>query len=390
MDINTSYWELYNTVIHECRHKFQDMAIINPEKYPEINSKAAQYLSFSDKTYPRDENSIDYEEEYWKNGLEKDAFAYANGRMAVYEKKTKTPFDILSISMTETNIIKNQILMNPGDINKIGRRAPITVSETYNSEEFLQYQQDIKGENGNMEQGTGGTNFSEEAQGAAANVYGKVIEDIQNFSEKMIGDITERIKTHPYKQLEKVVNTFIDYYNEKLPSEIKTAIHEWIQSENSFSSSLKKHDEEESTASVNAAEKLQDGLLDKVDECFGRIDQVKIELAVNVDKGKIINDAQYIESYFKVLQNLRDEWAEKMQKYSEQNSLFINMASLVIDTFKHVEKVYQAAQKDIVNVGDEFAQAWSNVIDYGTNFSTERTKVERNISDLFTMSRKRH
>mgnify|MGYP004570711461 FL=1 len=79
-----------------------------------------------------------------------------------------------------------------------------------------------------------------------------------------------------------------------------------------------------------------------------------------------------------------------MQKYSEQNSLFINMASLVIDTFKHVEKVYQAAQKDIVNVGDEFAQAWSNVIDYGTNFSTERTKVERNISDLFTMSRKRH
>lgn len=391
LDFNTSYWELFDTVIHEIRHKYQYTVMGKSEDYSEIHQKTAEYLKFSKETYPYNEKDSLYDEKYENNGLESDTSAYTSSRMEIYLEQNKNPEDILSRNTYIERIVKNQILMNPGDSNVNGGRAPISVSKTFEEKEFASYYEKKilkEREEKNMSGGTGATDFSEKAQGAAVKKYGDMIEHIQVFSKKMIEGLLERVKNHPYEQLENVINTFIYYYNEELPSEIKSAIDEWIESDNSFSSSLKKHNAG-NAASISAAERLQEHIKDKVDESFKQMDSVKVELAVDVDEEKINGDAEYTQSYFKSLQNLRSDWMEEFEKLSQQNSLYINMSSLVADTFTHVEKIYRAAQKDILNVGDEFSNAWNNVIEFGTTFANDRAKVQRNINDIFKAHRKR-
>ncbi len=195
--------------------------------------------------------------------------------------------------------------------------------------------------------------FSEAAQDQAAKVYGSLIENIQSFSEKVVEHFGERVNTHPYKQLENVGNVFVKYYNEQLPKDIKSAISKWISSDNSFSAILRLNEVDES-ASVSAAQKTENKLLEQVDACFKNITPIKINGPISVDEEKIISDAEYVEGVSKSLSNMKDQWMDRFSKYSELNSLYETMIPMVANTFTNVESGYQALYKDIMNVSEEF------------------------------------
>lgn len=233
----------------------------------------------------------------------------------------------------------------------------------------------------------GATDFSEHAQSEAANVYAEVIQSIQSFSEGMIKNFGERIKSHPYKQLENVANTFIKYYNESLPQEIKSAISNWISSDNSFRASLSKHYESDE-ASASAANSIENSLLDEVDSCFKNIEDLKISKPISVNKEMILEDANFTEDYYKALGNLKEDWSTNFMKFAEDNSLYATMMPMLNGTFINVEKVYDAAKKDLLNVGDEFANAWSSVISSDSERGREIGKTRLGVSGAFSTDRR--
>ena len=204
--------------------------------------------------------------------------------------------------------------------------------------------------------------FSEAAQDQAAKVYGSLIENIQSFSEKVVEHFVERVNTHPYKQLENVGNVFVKFYNEQLPKDIKAAISTWISSDNSFSASLREQYEGDESASVSAAQKTENKLLEQVDASFKNITPIKINSPISVDKEKIISDAEYVEGISKSLSNMKDQWMDRFSKYSEQNSLYATMMPMVATTFTNVESGYQALYKDIMIVSEEFKDARAVVL----------------------------
>ena len=203
--------------------------------------------------------------------------------------------------------------------------------------------------------------LSEAALDQAAKVYGSLIENIQSFSEKIVEHFVERVNTHPYKQLENVGNVFVKFYNEQLPKDIKAAISTWISSDNSFSAILRLNEANES-ASVSAAQKTENKLLEQVDACFKNITPIKINGPISVDEEKIISDAEYVEGISKSLSNMKDQWIDRFSKYSELNSLYATMMPMVATTFTNVESGYQALYKDIMIVSEEFKDARAVVL----------------------------
>lgn len=396
-----NYRSLVNTLIHEVRHKYQNVVTSNFQSYPEVTFDAKKYLEYSDQNYNQD---IETQEGYDKNGLEADARGYAASRTELYMRYSVN--EILELENAPTKSIHNQILMESGYAFENGKRAPITVSQTFFSDDFSTFQDDEenctfeKGSNkdqvdklntegdANMAEMTGGTDFSERAQNEAAKVYGSMIENIQSFSEKVIEYFVERVKIHPYKQLENVGNVFIRYYNEELPNEIKNAISDWISSENSFSASLKEQYEGDEVASISAAEKTQNKLLEQVDSCFKIIPPIKISLPISIDKERIISDAVYVENISKELANVKDFWLERFSKCGEQNSLYATMMPMVASTFTKVEAGYHATYKDIMNVSEEFRDARNVVFGRDITAGKERSKNVANITDKFRGTRR--
>lgn len=233
-----------------------------------------------------------------------------------------------------------------------------------------------------------GTDFSEAAQEKAAAKYGEVIESIQTFSESVVTHFIERVKGHPYKQLEEAGNVFIRSYNEELPRKVKEAIRSWCQSENSFAASIAKQyddNEESKSAALNVEKEIED----KVDACFKDIDEIKINKPISVNAEAIISDAQYMEGLSKELKKEKEMWMGVFQKLGEQqNSLYSNMEELVAETFNKTEEEYQAVYKDIMNVSEEFKAARAAVIK-GAKIKAVHVKDNiQNIVDQYTRRRK--
>lgn len=388
------YRNFLDTIIHEVRHKYQDMVKNTPDQYQEVTENGRRYLMFSDKNYDRDSETF---EGYWNNGLEQDARSYARARTDLYMAYSID--EVMALCAPPRQSAINQILMGAGEQFPDGRIAPITVSQTFDSEEFAQVRngknietinisnKSKKGGNTDMAMNQG-TDFSEAAQNQAAKVYGNLIESIQSFSEKVVEHFVERVKTHPYRQLENVGNVFLKFYNEQLPKEIKNAISTWISSDNSFSASLKEQYEGNESASVSAAQKTENKLTEQVDACFKNIPPIRINSPISVDIERIISDAEYIEGIGKQLANLKDKWLERFSKYGEQNSLYATMMPMVATTFTNVESGYQATYKDIMNISEEFRDARSVVVSRDSSRGTELKRDIINRLDSFKQSRK--
>ena len=391
LDYNVSYWELFDTIIHELRHKYQSVIMQNPEEHPEVRKEIENYLCFSEVTYPRDEESKTYEKEYWENGLEIDTFAYAAGRMEIYSQQIETLDELFQMDSPIKNVSKNQILMKPGDTDASGKQAPILVGKTFDSAEFKEYQSKNNTKIGDNKMGerTNTVDFSENAQNEAIKVYGMVIESIQTSAQNVVDDLTKRINFHPHRQLEKMINTFVDAYNEKLPKEIKGSLQDWKQSENSFVAALRKEEEELSPASENAARKVEDSLGDILDETHKAIDSVKIDKPVNANKEEVMADADFVNGCITMLCGVKDTWEKNFETLCGQNSLYSNLWSLVVDTFKRTEELYAATEKDISGIGDSLNANINDVKEFGKNFATERNKIFRDKSAEFTATRKR-
>lgn len=248
-------------------------------------------------------------------------------------------------------------------------------------------QSNLKGENFSMAINEG-TDFSEAAQEKAAAKYGEVIESIQTFSESVVTHFIERVKGHPYKQLEEAGNVFIRSYNEELPRKVKEAIRSWCQSENSFAASIaRQYDDNEESKS--AALNVEKGIEDKVDACFKDIDEIKINKPISVNAEAIISDAQYMEGLSKELKKEKEMWMGVFQKLGEQqNSLYSNMEELVAETFNKTEEEYQAVYKDIMNVSEEFKAARAAVIKSANTKASNVKDNIQNIVDQYTRRRK--
>lgn len=275
-----------------------------------------------------------------------------------------------------------------------GTSSPITGGKTFDK---FKRNTDIKRDEGKNNAHTGGnfsmainegTDFSEAAQEKAAAKYGEVIESIQTFSESVVTHFIERVKGHPYKQLEEAGNVFIRSYNEELPRKVKEAIRSWCQSENSFASSIaKQYDDNEESKS--AALKVEKGIEDKVDTCFKNIAEIKINKPISVNAEAIISDAQYMEGLSKELKKEKEMWMGVFQKLGEQqNSLYSNMEELVAETFNKTEEEYQAVYKDIMNVSEEFKAARAAVIKSANTKASNVKDNIQNIVDQYTRRRK--
>ena len=388
------YEQFITTLLHEIRHKYQDEAINNPEKYVELNEKINSYFCDAREHYDKDAESSDMVR---KNGLEVDAEAYAMSRAKIY---TELSIDeILALEKAPIKSVKNSILMEPGYLFNSGQRAPLTTGANYftngynnihikNGKKSQQGKELQFKKGGNMEM-AGGIDFSPRAQEEAAKVYGNLIENIQSFSEKAIEYFVERVKTHPYKQLEAAGNVFIEYYNDSLPKAIKAAINEWISSDNSFTASLRAvyADDEESKS---AALRTEERLIEKVDTCFKDIQPIRINRSVSVvEQHVIIEDANFMINLSKQLEDMKNTWMERFAKYGEEvNSLYATMMSMVASTFTNVESCYQATYKDIMEISQAFNLAIKILVTTHQDVGMTVAKTPIDNNDNFTSARK--
>lgn len=384
-----SYQDLLKTVIHELRHHYQASVRKSKRNHPEISAESREYLQYSTEKYKEDRDNGRYP----INGLEWDSNAFANARIKLYMQYTAD--EILAQEKAPTQVVKNQILMNAGDISPSGYIAPVTASVTLdefnlknNSKERFG-SKNIKDKGGKFSMAVnGGTDFSEKAQEAAAAKYEEVIESIHVFSENVIIHFFERVKGHPYQPLEDVGNIFIKSYNEELPGRVKDAIRSWRQSDNSFSASIS-NQFGNNAASKAAAEKIENEIEQKVDVCFKTIQPIKINEPISVAMEAIIGDAEYIEGLSTELEKKKDEWLSIFMRLGEtENSLYSNMGELVVQTFNRVEEEYQAVYKTIMDVSEEFKGARAAVITTAQVNASSAKKDIKNIVSSFQDKRK--
>lgn len=236
---------------------------------------------------------------------------------------------------------------------------------------------------------SGGTDLSEGAQQAAAKQYMMVVQNIQSNCENMIRVFEQRIKEHPYKQLQHVANTFINLHNSDVPKAIKEAIQEWSSSDESFSKLLQDLDEDCSQESIAAAEKLQDSLKEQVDSYFTNISEIAINKAIQVNEEVMREDQAFVDSWLKSLSALKGQWKTRFEGYSEENAIYANMISMVVSTFNNVETVYEAARADITTIADTFKEKRKDNIDRAIKKGENIFSDIKDTRDIFQNARKK-
>ena len=368
--------EVIDTATHELRHSYQYRMLDNPERFPHINTIVKQYFAYEEDIYPDEERQRTEEGflEYLANALEVDARRYADESTLYYSGKTLSEIRQLKHVIDEP--VRNQILLGLRDEVPSGNNPLMAVGNDFDffkKEKSKRLQQNNlhnkkiigneKGMVSSMAGWSGGTDLSEGAQQAAAKQYMMVVQNIQSNCENMIRVFEQRINEHPYKQLQHVANTFINLHNNDVPKAIKEAIQKWSSSDESFSKLLQDLDEDCSQESITAAEKLQDSLKEQVDSYFTNISEIAINKAIQVNEEVMREDQAFVDSWLKSLSALKGQWKTRFEDYSEENAIYANMISMIVNTFNNVETVYEAARADITTVADTFKEKRKDNID---------------------------
>ena len=391
--------EVIDTATHELRHSYQYHMIDNPERFPHINTIVKQYFAYEEDIYPDEERQRTEEGflEYFTNALEVDARRYADESTLYYSGKTLSEIRQLKNVIDEP--VRNQILLGLRDEVPNGSNPLMAVSNDFDffkKEKFKKLQQNNKkiienekGMGSSMAGWSGGTDLSEGAQQEAAKQYMLVVQNIQSNCENMIRVFEQRIKEHPYKQLQHVANTFINLHNSDVPKAIKEAIQEWSSSDESFSKLLQDLDEDCSQESITAAEKLQDSLREQVDSYFTNISEIAIDKAIQVNEEVMRDDQAFVNSWLKSLSALKGQWKTRFEGYSEENAIYANMISMVVSTFNNVETVYEAARADITTVADVFKEKRKDNIDRAIKKGENIFSDIKDTRDIFQNARKK-
>ena len=393
-------FEVIDTATHELRHSYQHYILDNPEHFPYINTLVKQYFVYEKEIYPDKErqNTEDGFIEYFINALEVDARRYAEECTSFYLDKTLSEIEHLENVIDEP--IHNQILMGLRSEVPDGNNPLMAVSndfEFFRREKSKGLQQNNthrqknenktmrnqKGMGSKMAEWSGATDLSEGAQRTAAKQYMMVVQNIQSNCENMIRTFEQRIKEHPYKQLQHVANTFIELHNSNVPRAIKDAIQEWTRSDESFSKLLQDLDEDCSQESITAAERLQNSLVEQVDAYFTSITEISINKPVQVNEDVMRADQAFVNSWLKSLSALKGQWKTRFESYSEANAIYANMISMVISTFNNVETVYEAAQTDITKVADTYKEKRKTNIDRAVKKGEDNFSNIKDSRDIF-------
>ncbi|MBC5651091.1 hypothetical protein [Blautia segnis] len=394
--------EVIDTATHELRHSYQYRMLDNPERFPHINTIVKQYFAYEEDIYPDEERQRTEEGflEYLANALEVDARRYADESTLYYSGKTLSEIRQLKHVIDEP--VRNQILLGLRDEVPNGNNPLMAVGNDFDffkKEKSKRLQQNNlhnkkiigneKGMVSSMAGWSGGTDLSEGAQQAAAKQYMMVVQNIQSNCENMIRVFEQRIKEHPYKQLQHVANTFINLHNSDVPKAIKEAIQEWSSSDESFSKLLQDLDEDCSQESIAAAEKLQDSLKEQVDSYFTNISEIAINKAIQVNEEVMREDQAFVDSWLKSLSALKGQWKTRFEGYSEENAIYANMISMVVSTFNNVETVYEAARADITTIADTFKEKRKDNIDRAIKKGENIFSDIKDTRDIFQNARKK-
>lgn len=394
--------EVIDTATHELRHSYQYRMLDNPERFPHINTIVKQYFAYEEDIYPDEERQRTKEGflEYLANALEVDARRYADESTLYYSGKTLSEIRQLKHVIDEP--VRNQILLGLRDEVPNGNNPLMAVGNDFDffkKEKSKRLQQNNlhnkkiigneKGMGSSMAGWSGGTDLSEGAQQAAAKQYMMVVQNIQSNCENMIRVFEQRIKEHPYKQLQHVANTFINLHNSDVPKAIKEAIQEWSSSDESFSKLLQDLDEDCSQESITAAEKLQDRLKEQVDSYFTNISEIAINKAIQVNEEVMREDQAFVDSWLKSLSALKGQWKTRFEGYSEENAIYANMISMVVSTFNNVETVYEAARADITTIADTFKEKRKDNIDRAIKKGENIFSDIKDTRDIFQNARKK-
>lgn len=246
----------------------------------------------------------------------------------------------------------------------------------------------VTNKGGNKMEMSHGTDFSEAACDQAEKVYGELIGSIQMFSEKAILGFKEQLKTLPYKQVKIAANCLIEYYNNRLQSEIADAVNEWISSEESFTSSLRSQGEDEE-ASLDAARKLENHLLELIKSEFKTIPTIDESYAITHNKEIVLMYAERMDSLRKGLDELKEHWMGQYSKLGDQNSLYAMMLPMVAATFTNVESGYESTRKEIEGISQEYEDGRSGSVRTSTDAGNSKKKELKDLSDIFSRRRRR-
>jgi hypothetical protein len=186
----------------------------------------------------------------------------------------------------------------------------------------------------------------------------------------------DRLKEHPYKQLQNAANTFI-----------KGAIEEWSRSEESFSKLLQDLDEDCSQESINAAERLQNNLVEQVDSYFKAISEISIDKPMRVNTATILEDQVFINSYLGELSALKGLWKRKFEDLSDENSIYANMISMVVSTFTNVESVYESAQVDVGKIAESYKENRKSNVSNAIRMGETKVSDIKDTKDIFSTLR---
>ncbi len=365
-EMHREFLDIVDTVIHEIRHAYQySVFLFHPEMFPGVSEQIKNYLDYSDVIYPNETETVEGKEKYYRNGLEVDAFTYAAGRIELY--KDISTEEIFEMQEAPGRMVHNQILWMPGDSGPDGNTGPVVVGSDfredtdYNIATMREVLKNFPKSKGDISMSGKRTNISSSAQKEAIKYYSDIIAEIQTRTSVLVGKLKEEVRRHPYSQYQEAVNIFVRYYNSDLPTAIKKAVGDWINSDMSISHILAAH--RAGSEAIGNAQKLERELLESVGTSFKQIDELELNVSeMDINQDEIRQSAEHVKVYKSEIESIKLDDVRRIEEMAEENSIYSGILEAVIETFNNVIGAFEGVENTLTNLADEFEDTRSKKV----------------------------
>lgn len=198
--------------------------------------------------------------------------------------------------------------------------------------------------------------LKKEEQEKLLKVYESALTELKNNTEKLIKTLSQMAEKERFKQIVDIGNASIQFYASDLKNIMVSNYLTWVDSKASIAKQV-----EASLAgdkAVQEAQALQNNFKNKIEEMYQRMpDPINVDdTAPNIDPEKMEQLKQEIMNYVNKLQDAEKKHKAKIDKYAEENQLFIGIQGHVSATFTAACEGFAARATQVKGLADELLE----------------------------------
>ncbi|MCI8660727.1 MAG: hypothetical protein HFG54_10885 [Lachnospiraceae bacterium] len=197
--------------------------------------------------------------------------------------------------------------------------------------------------------------LKKEEQEKLLKVYEKALTELKSDTEKLIKNLSNTAESERFKQIVDIANASIQFYAEDLKNIMLSNYQAWRESKVSIAKQV-----EASLAGDNAvleAKSLEKNFERKIEEMYKNMPGlIKVDdTTPNIDPEKMEQIKQEITNYVEKLNGAERKHRLSINKYAEENQLFIGIQGHVSATFTAAHEGFAARATQVKGLADELS-----------------------------------